>query len=206
LFKANIIPLHTTGINFQGHDLGNLRFGYDLVIGNGLGSAPVSDNDKYKSVTAAVHIKPVDKMRIGVSYHHDIVSKGAEVEGKIINWKLTQQLITGSFAYFGKKFEVLAETTVALNHTDTTGTTQTFAPYVYAGYKITPKIIPYIRVDDLHYQDGEILYTKDNTTAFVLGLRYQINYLAVLKLEYQHTDAALEGKDDRLTFQVAIGF
>ena len=52
------------------------------MIGNGLGSAPVADNDKYKSVTAAVHIKPIDNMRIGISYYHDIVSKGAEVEGK----------------------------------------------------------------------------------------------------------------------------
>ena len=206
LFDAEIIPLHTTGVNFQGHDLGDVKFGYDFMIGNGLGSDPVQDNDKYKSVTAAIHIKPVDKMRIGASFYNDNVSKGATVEGKIINWKVNQQLLTGSFAYFGKKFELLAESTTALNHTDTTGTTKTFASYIYSGYKITQKIIPYIRVDDLHYQDGEILFTKDNTTALVVGLRYQINYLAVVKLEYQHTKYELEGKQDKLTLQVAIGF
>jgi len=206
IFKKEIIPLHTTGIDFQGQNLGDIRFGYDLMVGNGLGSPPVSDNDKYKSITTAVHIKPIDNMRIGASYYHDIVSKGAEVEGKTINWKVKQQLFTGSFAYFGKKFEVLAESTLALNKTDTTGVRQTFAPYIYAGYKITPKIIPYVRFDDVHYQEGEILFTKDNTTAFVLGLRYQVNYLAVLKLEYQHTDAELEGKQDMVTFQIAIGF
>ena len=206
LFNAQIIPLHTTGVNFQGHDLGNLKFGYDFMVGNGLGSSPVADNDKYKSITAAVHIKPVDNMRIGASFYNDVVSKGATVEDKIINWKVNQQLITGSFAYFGKKFELLAESTTALNHTDTTGTKQTFASYAYAGYKVTQKIIPYIRYDDLHYQDGEILFTKDNTTALVVGLRYQINYLAVVKLEYQHTKQELEGKDDKITLQVAIGF
>lgn len=206
LFDAEIIPLHTTGVNFQGHDLGNIKFGYDFMIGNGLGSEPVEDNDKYKSITAAVHIKPVDNMRIGASYYNDVVSKGATVEGKIINWKVNQQLITGSFAYFGKKFELLAESTTGLNRTDTTGTKQTWASYVYSGYKITQKIIPYIRFDDLHYQDGEILFTKDNTTAFIAGMRYQINYLAVVKLEYQHTKQELEGKDDKLTLQIAIGF
>src|SRR6185312_1674443 len=45
LFDAEIIPLHTTGVNFQGHDLGNIKFGYDFLIGNGLGSSPVEDND-----------------------------------------------------------------------------------------------------------------------------------------------------------------
>src|SRR4030095_76500 len=34
LFDANIIPLHTTGIDFQGSNLGNVKFGYDLMIGN----------------------------------------------------------------------------------------------------------------------------------------------------------------------------
>jgi hypothetical protein len=206
LFDAEIIPLHTTGINFQGHDLGSVKFGYDFMVGNGLGSAPVKDNDKYKSITAAVHIKPVEGMRIGASYYNDVVSKGADVEGKVLNWKVNQQLLTGSFAYFGKKFELLTESTLGLNHTDTTGTKQTLASYLYTGYKITQKIIPYIRIDDLHYQDGEILFAKDNTTAFILGIRYQINYLAVVKLEYQHTKQEMEGTNDKLTMQFAIGF
>src|SRR6476619_7422574 len=64
LFAANIIPLHTVGISFQGHDLGRLKFGYDVVVGNGLGSADVLDNDKRKSFTAAVHIKPADQLKI----------------------------------------------------------------------------------------------------------------------------------------------
>ena len=101
---------------------------------------------------------------------------------------------------------MLAEGTLGLNHTDTTGTRQTLASYLYTGYKITQKLIPYVRVDNLHYQDGEILFTKDNTTAFILGMRYQINYLMVAKLEYQHTNQEIEGTNDKLTMQFAIGF
>ena len=77
---------------------------------------------------------------------------------------------------------------------------------MYAGYKIKEKIIPYIRVDDIHYQNGEIYYHKDNVTSFVLGLRYQINYLAVVKLEFQHQHAELEGNGNTVTAQFAIGF
>jgi hypothetical protein len=198
--------LHTTGISLQGHDFGNVKFGYDVVIGNGLGSAPVADNDKRKSVTVAAHIKPADKVFIGASWYNDAVSKGANVNGKIINWKVNQNLYTGSVAYFGNKFELLAESTWGVNKTDTTGSRNTLASYLYAGYKITPKLIPYIRLDDLEYQKGEILFNKDNTTSIIAGARYEINYLTVVKLEYQHKDAELEGKTNTVTAQFAIGF
>lgn len=206
LFAAEIIPLHTTGIQFQGHDFGKLRFGYDVVIGNGLGSTPVLDNDKRKSVTIAIHIKPVDNLRLGVSYYNDAVSKGASVNGKVMNWKVNQNLFTGSVAYFGKKFELLAEGTFGINKTDTTGSKTTLAPYIYAGYRVTEKLIPYIRLDYLHFENGEIFFKKDNTTSIVGGIRYEINYLAVVKLEYQYQHAEKEGNINRITAQFAIGF
>jgi hypothetical protein len=206
LFGAEIIPLHSTGISFQGHNLGNLKFGYDVVIANGLGSQEISDNDKRKSFTAAVHIKPVENMRIGLSYYNDVIAKGANVHDRVINWKVTQNLFSGSVAYFGKKFELLTEGTLGINKTDTTGSKNTIASYIYTGYKINEKLIPYVRLDNINYQEGEIYYHKDNTTAFVAGIRYQINYLAVIKLEYQHQHLQTEGNLDKLTMQFAIGF
>ena len=206
LFAAEILPLHTVGIDLQGHDLGAIKFGYDLMVGNGLGSADVLDNDKNKSVTASVHIKPIDKLRIGASFYYDVISKGATVNGKLINWQINQHLLTGSLAYFGKKFEVLGESTLGMNITDTTGTKQTLASYLYAGYKITEKITPYFRLDQLQYQDGEIYFTKDNTTSILGGIRFQINFLAAIKIEFQHTNSEIHGRSDSFTAQFAIGF
>ena len=206
LFEADIIPLHTTGIGIEGHDFGKLRFGYNVFVGNGLGSAPVIDNDKRKSITLAVHIRPKDKLKIGVSYYNDAVSKGAIVEGKLISWKVNQNLYTGSVSYFGNKFELLAEGTYATNKTDTTGFKNTLAPYIYTGYRITEKIVPYIRLDYLQYQTGEILFNKDNTTSFVGGIRYEFNYLAVVKLEYEYLHTENMGNANRISAQFAIGF
>ena len=206
LFAADIIPLHTTGIAFQGHDFGKMKFGYDLVIGNGLGSEEISDNDKRKSFTAAVHIKPMDKLRLGISFYNDAIAKGSSVHGRAINWKVNQNLFTGSVAYFGSKFELLAEGTLGINKTDTTGSKNTLASYLYTGYKINENLVPYVRLDNLQYDDGEIYYKKNNTTSLVAGIRYQINYLAVIKLEYQHQHAETERNTDKLTAQVAIGF
>ena len=207
LFDANIIPLHTTGISLQGHNLGKMKFGYDLMLGNGIGSSDVLDNDKRKSITAAVHIKPVEGLRIGFSWYNDAIARGATAHDNIIlNWRVKQNLFSGSASYFGDKFEVLAEGTIGANNTDTTGSKQTIASYIYAGIKIKEKIVPYVRLDQLHFQNGEIFYHKNNTTSFVGGIRYNINYLTDVKAEYQRLHSEHEGNMDKFTVQLAIGF
>lgn len=216
LFIANVIPLHTTGIAFQGHDLGKLKFGYDLMVGNGLGSSEIEDNDKNKSLTIAAHIKPAENLRIGASYYYDVISKGAAVhyhqddqerhEDRVIDWRTIQNMFSASVAYFGPKFEVLAEGTLAVNRTDTTCYKKTLGYYVYAGYKVTDKITPYFRIDNVHFQNGEIFYIKDNRSAILGGINYQINYLASIKLEYQHLESEITGNKNKIIAQIAVGF
>lgn len=207
LFDANIIPIHTTGISLQGHNLGDVKFGYDLMVGNGIGSTDVLDNDKRKSITAAVHIKPVEGLRLGFSWYNDEIARGASGhDGTPLRWAVKQNLVTGSAAYFGDKFEVLAESTFGTNKTDTTGSRHTTAAYIYAGIKIKEKIVPYIRYDNLHFQQGEIFYDNNNTNAIVVGIRYNINYVTAVKMEYQNQHGARDGDSNRFTMQVAIGF
>lgn len=206
LFSEEIIPLHTTGISLQGQNLGKLRFGYDLMVGNGLGSSDVRDNDKHKSLTAAGHIKPVDRLRIGASYYHDVISKGAVVHGKPMDWRVSQNLLTGSVAYFGTKAELLAESTFGMNDTDSTGNRHTSASYLYAGLRLKEKLVPYVRLDYLKYQPGELYYHKDDMRSVVVGARYELSYLTVVKLEYQHRKTEMEGTGNVVTAQFAIGF
>lgn len=207
LFQKSIIPLHTTGAGFEGHDLGKLRFGYNLFVGNGLGSEEVEDNDKNKSITAAFHIKPVDRVRFGLSYYYDVISEGAKLHsGMVMAHQVNQHLISASAARFGKKFEILSEATMALNHTDSTGTKSTMAGYVYAGYKIKEKYVPYVRYDNIKYQDGEQFYMANDVQSYVAGFRYEIDYLAVIKLEYQHIENEMSPAVNKVTLQFAIGF
>ena len=208
LFEHNILPIHTTGVSLQGMNLGKLRFGYDFMVGNGIGSADVEDNDKFKSVTAAVHIKPKDNMRIGASYYNDVISQGSVIEGIVVGEKINQQLYSASFAYFGSKLEVLAEATISNNRANSTGSVNSIATYLYAGYRIKEKFVPYARIDKLNFQEEELYYINNDVTAFVTGLRYEINYLAVVKLEYQYDSVHVHeaGSLNRLKLQIAIGF
>ena len=128
------------------------------------------------------------------------------MHGKTLAWKVKQQLFTGSVAYFGNKVELLTEATLAVNNSDTTGSQNSLGSYLYAGYRIKEKFIPYVRLDYIDYQDGEIFFHQNNATSFVGGFRFQINHLAVVKLEYQFLHADIEGDVNRVTAQFAIGF
>jgi hypothetical protein len=206
LFSDKVIPIHTTGIAFQGLNLGNSRFGYNVMIGNGLGSSSIADNDKFKSITMAAHIKPQDNVKLGVSYYNDVVSAGAEFGGNTISEQVNQQLFTGSVSYFGKKIEVLTEGTLVSDKAASTGTLYSFAYYLYAGVRIYDKLVPYIRYDLLNYDPAEILFAKENANGIVAGVRYEITYLIVVKTEYQHLNRTGGSVSNQLSFQVAVGF
>ena len=172
LFTANIIPIHTTGIAFQGLNLGKLKFGYNLMIGNGIGSEEIEDNDKYKSVTAAVNIKPIENLQFGLTYYNDVISEGSDVHGNhfIALENIKQQLLTATVAYFGNKFEVLAEGTFSSNKGDVLGTTNAFISYIYGGVKLKEKWVPYIRLDNLHFNEDEFFFNTPNNFSNVCNL------------------------------------
>lgn len=206
IFESHFIDLHTTGVALQGLNLGKMKFGYNVMVGNGLGAADIKDNDKYKSIAASVHIKPVDKLQLGAYFYNDIISEGAEIFGIEIDEKINHQLYTGSVAYFGSKYELLAEGTLLNNKSESSGSHQSFASYIYTGVRLKEKWVPYLRVDYLKYQNTESYLGMNNTTSFLTGLRYEINYLMVVKLEYQHSKGDITGSKNKLTVQFAIGF
>ena len=212
VFSQGIIPQSTTGISLQGLHLGQLRFGYDLMVGNGIGASDLIDNDRYKSVTASVHIKPVDGLRLGASLYHDIISKDAVSSGQptrdssqVAVSNVTQNLLTASVTYLTSRYELLAESTTAFNNSVTTGDQRVSTLYIYAGLRINNKVIPYVRFDNIQYHNREVFFRKDNVQSFIAGLRYEINYLTVVKLEYQQLKRETTTAD-KLSLQLAIGF
>lgn len=207
LFAAHTIPIHTTGAALQGYNLGKLKFGYNVMIGNGIGSGEIEDNDTYKSITAAVQIKPKENLQFGLSFYNDVISPGADVHSGIeVDEKINQQLYTATIAHFGKRFEILTEGTLASNNAKSSGVVNSFTSYLYAGFRFKEKFVPYVRFDYLEYQQDEIYFHIDDTFSYLIGFRYEISYLIAVKMEYQHIDSEVYGLRDLLNTQIAIGF
>jgi hypothetical protein len=220
MFGKGVIPLHTTGIRLQGQNLGKLRFGYDALIGNGGASTDALDFNKKKSVMLGVNMTPIDHFRVGLTYYHDNVPAQTVQHhtSNVAKKDIDQSLYSASVSYFGNKFELLAETSVGINaYNDTLvdGTITEVSPmsptgYLYAGYRIKQKFVPYLRADLLQFSHEEMLFPMNAQRGGVFGLRYEINYLAVVKLEYGymetwHEDVQLS-HTNTLNFQFAVGF
>jgi hypothetical protein len=220
MFGKGVVPLHTTGIRFQGQNLGKLRFGYDALIGNGGASTDAIDFNKKKSVMLGVNMTPIDRFRVGLTYYHDNVPAQTVQHHttNIAKKDIDQSLYSASVSYFGNKFELLAEGSVGMNaYNDTLvdGAITEVNPvspagYLYAGYRIKQKFVPYVRVDVLEFDHEEMLFSNNTQRGALFGLRYEINYLAVVKLEYAYMETSHEdvqlSHTNTLNFQFAIGF
>jgi hypothetical protein len=207
MFSSFTFPIHTTGVAMNGLNLGRLKFGYNFMVGNGIGSSDVVDNDKYKSITAAVHIKPREKLQVGVSFYRDHISAGVrDHQGTVIAEDIKQNLYTATIANFGRKFEFLAEGTLTTNDAQSTGVVNSFASYVYTGWRLNEKLVPYLRYDFLTYDEDEIYYMKNDKSSILAGIRYEISYLIVVKMEYQFLDTEDTGSSNIVSAQIAIGF
>lgn len=74
--EGGLLPIHTTGILFQGDYITKLKLGYDFMIGNGIGSTPVGDDNNAKSVAISLRARPIEGLLIGVSSYWDKISAG----------------------------------------------------------------------------------------------------------------------------------
>ena len=131
LMFSKWIPVHTFGMRLQGQNIGKNNFGYDLLIGSGMGSEDIHNVFKETSITAAVHWKPTDEMRFGFSGYltsMDDASEmaahshgGGEHEMNMYSGPLDFQMLNASIAYFGEKWEILNEFSFNRTKTDTLG-------------------------------------------------------------------------------------
>ena len=70
------------------------------------------------------------------------------------------------------------------------------------------KLVPYIRYDYLDIAKEEMYYKNADRYVFVtaLGVRYEISYQAVVKLEFLYSEKETTGPSNVVNFQLAVGF
>ena len=206
--RGGIMPIHTVGASVWG----NLPSGfyYEVMIGNGIGSNERSDNDETKSLALALHKDVTQDLRIGITGYFDRIEEGLlsfqRNEGERIPLAATvQQTSFGANSRFKKRsLELLAEVMLVRNSSDIS-TGVTLAHYVYGGYQLG-NITPYLRFDQLIFDDDEPYFLPENVDQFLVGMKYELNFLAVIRMEYQVISSANSDTFNRFIIQVALGF
>lgn len=209
--EGGILPIHLTGLWLSGHDIGKLKFGYDLALSNGIGANHyVADDNDNKAITAGLHIKPLDKLEIGVSGYSDRLNR---FESNVVSGDTLKSPISiaqGAFhiAYLGSKFEFIAEDHYILHSyglpvkQDAT----TNALFAYFGYRINDKVTPYFLYDNIDFGKNDTYFNGLTNQKFTLGIRYAFNYLANLKLEFCRQEIVNVKPMHVATLSFAIGF
>ena len=212
------IPVHTFGVRLQGQNLGKHNFGYDLLVGGGMSSEDMSNILSDISVTAAVHWKPIDGMRLGISFYNtsmdDASSMAAHSHGgndpdiPVYDGPIDFQLINSSVAYFGERWEILNEFSYNRTKTDTLGVANNLSNYTYCGYRVKEKNIPFVAYDILYAGDNDLHTHHFDRMKFILGYKYELSNSLNFKaqLEYYRNIHQSTSSNQKLDFKIQISY
>lgn len=183
---SHIIPIHTLGFRLQGQNLGDLRFGYDVVVGNGLSSNDKGDDGWQKSITTACHIKPWEGSRIGASYYRDVIFDntvsshgghgGAHSHG-VYDGDVNVNLLAVSAGYANTTWEMLYEYSISMqSYPDSAGAanSSTYATYLYVGRRLSNQNdVLYGLVDWMEIPEEDLHLMPQQVAKFGLGWRHE---------------------------------
>ncbi len=205
--EGGLLPIHLTGLLFSGSGMGDLNFGYDIMVGNGIGSTPTEENDHTKSLSAYFHIKPMDGLDAGVSFYKDRIARKVldDAVPAPLN-PIDQQMFGASLNYNHHNIEFLTEYLNVNNKDNKTGTSGvTNAFYVLTSYAF-PKVRPYFKYDYVKFDSNEPFYRgRDDVKIITLGLRHDFNFLSAIKAEVRFNTFGSQKTMEAVT-QIAFGF
>jgi predicted porin len=214
---GGILPVHTTGALFAGRDLTPAHLGFDVMLGNGIGATPRSDNNTAKSLTLALHSQISADLRLGVNYYHDRLTPGtariygAPVDtvlpaGDTLTAPVLEQLLGAYATYLSPTIELIAEYQRIAHKAAAGGaSTANDAGYAYAGYRIG-KLVPYARYDALLFDTADPYYVADDSHRGIVGARYDFAATTQLKIEYHRHSSNRHGSANEFHLQIAVGF
>ena len=202
------MPIHTVGASIWG----NLPSGlyYEVMVGNGIGSSARSDNDETKSLALALHKDLGQHVRVGVTTYLDRIAAGLPSfqrndDGRIpLTSSIDQRSMGGNTRFKKDKLELIGEVMLVRNEGNG-GSGVTLAHYVYGGYQLG-RVTSYVRFDQLIYDDNEPYFHPEDTDQFLFGMKYELNFLAVIRAEYQFISTEHSNNFNRFVLQVALGF
>jgi hypothetical protein len=200
------LPIHTVGVQLSGRDMTEAHLGFDVLLGNGLGNRPASDTNATPSLTVALHSQVTPTLRVGLSAYRDHRVAGSETKyGLPLAAPMTQVIGGGFVTYLGDRAELIVE---GQQVTNSSGGRDTRSPgwFGYAGWRVAPRLVPYLVHDQLRLAEGDPYFVADDTRRETLGLRWEEAASVVLKLELRSIDARGFARATDLGAQLAVAF
>lgn len=212
-FEADggILPIHTLGVSASGRiPSGRLGLGYILEVGNGRASEsspaappqPVLRDNRTKAINLGVTARPdwAEGLQAGVSYYHDRLTPDTLPS-------MREDIVAAHLLYRTSDVEWLNEA-VMLRHRPGggTGVAETWGFYAQLSRRFG-RARPYVRYDyvDVPAADPVFGYLGRRQGP-TIGLRLDVDPLAALKLQYNHTTQSARAAVDRLEAQLAFTF
>jgi hypothetical protein len=203
---GGIFPVHTIGVLVAGRDISPLHLGYDLMLGNGIGSTQEQDNNRAKSLTLAAHSQVTSALKIGASAYFDRLAAGTATLTDTTLAEATTDRIIGGFAALSQpRLELLAEYQHSTIKSANVGSRGTDAFYVYGGYRFG-NFVAYGRYEEVRHASGDPYYGADDFRQGLLGGRYDFGATVTAKLELRRERLSSSGSNSQIAAQVAVGF
>lgn len=207
---GGILPVHETGIQFDYEHMTSSNIGINVLISNGLGSTPISDQNNDKAVTANLHMEPMENFVLTASaYYNQGPPQFMNPQGIEVYNPTTTTILNGSIAYMNGRLpiEFIGEYYSINQDEDSIGLRNKVTQVIelYAGYKIK-KFTIYANYEQNIYPTGIEYYIKDNIMAIIGGIRYKPSPISVIKLQYRYHDSEIYGVHNFIEAQWAIGF
>jgi hypothetical protein len=123
------------------------------------------------SLTVAFHVKPLEGMRVGLSYYYDFLRSNAYgahsghspapavIRADAYQGPLAFHLASFSFAWFTQRWEVLNETSMNVSITDSLGSATNWSNFTYVGRRLGEKHVVYGLGDVIEVGSGWISRT-----------------------------------------------
>jgi hypothetical protein len=203
---GGILPLHTIGLQIAGRDISPLHLGYEVSVGNGIGSTPVADNDNTKACTVALHSQVTSALRVGASLYLDRIAAGTpSLAGTALAEPVRERVIGGYAVYQAPRWEMAGEWQRVTNRaaSGVSGVTDGF--YLFAGHR-TGRVTGYARYEELRFPPADPYYEVNSAKLAIVGARYDFAATTTTKLELRRRRTALTGAANEVALQVAVGF
>lgn len=221
--EGGLITSHTVGLSAKGElPSGKWNFGYTVEIGNGRSFNPPGsgrnfvantfDDNLYKSVNAAVHIKPdwLPGWQFGAGLYHDTINPQGVTIAYPNGVGRTDEFMPHAFAvYKNGDWQFLSEAELWHHQTRGDGSHTSQAAFGQLERRYG-KFTPYARFT---YQNAS---ANDPLWQFVglaglkygpsVGVRYDFSELVALKVQYDHFLRPGLGDLQQLTLQAAFTF